>query len=106
MHRGERRVAWLNVPQAAEGVTKGQVEELMRRGDEARGAGQYAAAASLYSEVLEMKGGNMEAYLKRSHVHCLQHDHKSALSDVNKALRIDGRNVEVPHDTHLQLRCA
>ena len=72
-----------------------EVEEMMRRGDEAREAGQYPTAASHYSQVLERESGNRQAHLKRAQVLHLQGDHQSALSDVNRALRIDSKNTEV-----------
>ena len=67
----------------------------MRKGSEAREAGQYPTASSHYSQVLEMEPGNSEAYLKRAQVHCLQDNHESALSDIDTALRLDSKNVEV-----------
>lgn len=77
----------------------------MRKGNEAREAGQYPTAASHYSQVLEMEPGNSEAYLSRAQVHCLQDNHESALSDIDTALRLDSKNVEVytiMYDTHTQ----
>ena len=67
----------------------------MRRADEAREAGQYPTAVSHYSQVLEVDAENSEAYLRRGQVHRLQKNHQSALSDVNRALRIDSKNAEV-----------
>ena len=67
----------------------------MRCADEAREAGQYPTAVSHYSQVLEVDAENSEAYLRRAQVHRLQKNHQSALSDVNRALRIDSTNAEV-----------
>lgn len=72
-----------------------QAEDVLRQGDEAKEAGKYVAAARYYSEVLRMEEDNLDANIKRAKVYCLQDRHEHALTDINRALELDGRNVMV-----------
>ena len=72
-----------------------QARDEMKQGDEATKAGKYHVATCHYSEVLRMEEDNMEASMKRAQVYCLQGKHELALSDVNRALKKDSKNIEV-----------
>jgi stress-induced-phosphoprotein 1 len=73
---------------------KKKAQEVMRQGDEAREAGKYPAAASHYSEVLRIEEDNIDASMKRAQVYCLQDKRELALSDINRVLELDSKNVE------------
>ena len=67
----------------------------MRQGDKAREAGKYHMATCHYSEVLRVEEDNVEASMKRARMYCLLDKYELARSDVNRALKIDSKNVEV-----------
>lgn len=72
-----------------------QAEDVLQQGDDAMKAGKYVAASRHYSEVIRMEEDSVEAHIKRAKVYCLQDRHEHALSDVDRVLELESKNVEV-----------
>ena len=71
-------------------------EDLAERGgEETRGAGQVPAAVGHLSEETQEVVDGGEGPLERARLLCGRKEYKRALSEVEKALKIDGKNVKV-----------
>ena len=66
-----------------------------RGGEETRGAGQVLAAVRHLSEETQEGVDGGEGPLERARLLCGRKEYKQAMSEVEKALKIDGKSVKV-----------
>lgn len=79
---------------------KGQYEEVVGKADILNGEGRYAEAIKLYNEAAELKDGDKVLYNNRSAAYFRLGKYAEAVSDINKAMKLDSNAVTLGNRAH------